>query len=146
MLLSCKTWTLKKKRVSVRLVHADLVALPFFLFLFFFFLIFKYSLFAGMTTKFNQGMYARMRAKKNEPLSNLGTKGMQVMEKGIPVTTTTPSIPAVESARTASLATSIKKIPSQRSKRQRTRDKQKEKVDSQSSSVWDDAGVAQARA
>ena len=76
-----------------------------------------------MTTKFNQGMYARMRAKKNEPLSNRGTKGVRVMEKGILITTATPSTPVVESARTASLATSIEEIPPQWSKRQRTGDK-----------------------
>ena len=39
------------------------------LFLFFFFSNKCFS-FAEMTTKFNQGMYAKMRAKKNEPLSN----------------------------------------------------------------------------
>ena len=69
-----------------------------------------------MTTKFNQGMYSRMRAKKNESLSNLGTKGVRVMEKGIPVTIATPSTPAVKSARTASPATSIEEIPPQQSK------------------------------
>ena len=37
-------------------------------FLFFFLKCFS---FAEMTTKFNQEMYAKMRAKKNEPLSNL---------------------------------------------------------------------------
>ena len=98
-----------------------------------------------MTTKFNQGMYARMRAKKNDPLSNLGTKGVRVMENGILVTTATPSTPAVKSMRTTSPATSIEKIPPQRNKRQRTGDKQKEKVNSWSSNIWDDVEV-QARA
>jgi len=64
-----------------------------------------------MTTKFNQGMYARMRVKKNEPLSNLGTRGVRVMEKGIPITTATPSTPTIISVRTASPATSIEEIP-----------------------------------
>ena len=96
--------------------------------LLFFFSFFKCFPFAGMTTKFNQGMYAQMRAKKNEPLSNLGTKGVRVMEKGIPVTTATPSILAVELVRTASPTTSIEEVPPQRSKRQRIEDKQKKKV------------------
>ena len=108
LLLSYETWILKKKRVNVG------SSIFFFL---------KCSPFVGMTTKFNQGMYARMRAKKNEPLSNRGTKGVRVMEKGILITTATPSTPVVESARTASLATSIEEIPPQWSKRQRTGDK-----------------------
>ena len=44
-----------------------------------------------MMTKFNQGMYARMRAKKNEPLYNLGAKAVRVVEKGVSVTPATPS-------------------------------------------------------
>ena len=41
---------------------------------------------AEMTTKFNQEMYARMKAKKNEPLSSLGKKVVQVVEKGTSIT------------------------------------------------------------
>ena len=81
-----------------------------------------------MTTKFNQSMYFRMRAKKNEPLSSLGAKTVWVMEKGGPVTTATPSTPSTEAVRMASPETSVEEINPQ-SKRQRTRDKQKEKVD-----------------
>ena len=44
-----------------------------------------------MTTKFNQGMYARIRAKKNEPLYNLGAKAVQVVKKGVFVTPATPN-------------------------------------------------------
>ena len=69
-----------------------------------------------MTTKFNQSMYARMRAKKNEPLSSLGAKTVWVMEKGGPVTTATPSTPDTETVRTASPNTSVKEI-NPRSKR-----------------------------
>ena len=39
-----------------------------------------------MTTKFNQGMYAQIRPKKNKPLSNLGTKNVKVTDKGASVT------------------------------------------------------------
>ena len=98
-----------------------------------------------MTTKFNQSMYARMRAKKNEPLSSLGAKTVRVTEKGSPVTTATPSIPSTKAVRMASPETSVEEI-NPRSKRQRTGDKQNEKVDSRSSSVWDDTGVALSRA
>ena len=42
---------------------------------FFFFFLSKSFSFVEMTTKFNQDMYAKMRVKKNEPLSNLEEKG-----------------------------------------------------------------------
>ena len=35
-----------------------------------------------MTTKFNKDMYARMRGKKDEPLSALGTKSVRITDKG----------------------------------------------------------------
>ena len=70
-----------------------------------------------MTTKFNQGMYARMRAKNNEPLSNLRARVVRVMEKGTSVTTATPSTPGIESGRIASLATLVEEIPPQQNKR-----------------------------
>ena len=57
--------------------------------------------------KFNQGMYAKMRAKKKEPFSNLGKRVVHVVEKGVSVTPTTPII---ETTRTASLATSVEEI------------------------------------
>ena len=52
-------------------------------------------------------MYAKMRAKKNEPLSNLGKMVVHVVEKGTPVTLVT-SVPEV--ARIASLATLMEEI------------------------------------
>ena len=63
-----------------------------------------------MTTKFNQSMYAWMRAKKNEPLSSLRAKIVRVMEKGDPVTITTPSTPGTEAVRMASLDSSTEGI------------------------------------
>ena len=75
-----------------------------------------------------------MSCKKNEPLSNLGAKTVRVMEKGGPITTATPSIPSTEMVRKASSATSVEEVTPQWSKRQQTRDKQKEKVDSRPSS------------
>ncbi|KAK9991956.1 hypothetical protein SO802_026941 [Lithocarpus litseifolius] len=98
-----------------------------------------------MTTKFNQSIYAQIRVKKNEPLSNLRAKTVRVTEKGSPVVATTPLTPGTESVRMASADISIKEI-TLRSKRQRVGDKQKEKVDSGPSSVWDDVGIALSRA
>ena len=76
-----------------------------------------------MTTKFNQGMYAWMRAKKNEPLSNLRARVVRVMEKGTPITTVTPSTPGTESGSIASPTTLVEEIPPQQNKRQRIEDK-----------------------
>ena len=87
-----------------------------------------------------------MRAKKNEPLSNLRARAVRVMEKGTSITTATPSTPGTESGRIASSATLVEEIPPQQNKRQRIEDKQKENVDSRSFSVWDNAWVALARA
>ena len=52
-----------------------------------------------MTTKFNQEMYARMKAKKNKPLSSLGKKVVWVVEKG---TSITPITSVLEVTRMAS--------------------------------------------
>ena len=93
-------------------------------------------------TKFNQGMYAKMRAKKNKPISNLGKKRLHVVEKGASVA---PPAPVIEPTRTASPATSVEEItPLQ--KKQRVDDKGKDKADSHSSSVFDDASLALVRA
>ena len=54
---------------------------------------------AEMTTKFNQEMYARMKAKKNKPLSSLGQKVVWVVEKG---TSITPITSVLEVTRMAS--------------------------------------------
>ena len=60
-----------------------------------------------MTAKFNQGMYVKLRAKKNEPLSNLGKRTVCVVEKGVSITLATP---VIETTRIASLATSVEEI------------------------------------
>ena len=82
-----------------------------------------------------------MRSKKDEPLSNIGKKGMRVTGKGssiTPVASVTPIVSGVEIVRTASLATSIEEIPTPLSKRPPILGKEKEKVDSCSSTIWDD--------
>ena len=85
-----------------------------------------------MTTKFNQGMYAKMRGKKNEPLSSIGKRTVQVVEKGISVT---PPVTVAEPLRTASPATSIKEI-NPIWKRPWVEDKENDKADSLLSSVF----------
>ena len=91
-----------------------------------------------MTTKFNQGMYAKMRGKKNEPLSSIGKRTVRVMEKGVFVT---PSTPIIKPTRTASSATLEEEITPLR-KRPRVENKGKDKADYRSSFVFYDAGLA----
>ena len=87
--------------------------------------------FAKMTTKFNRGMYAKMRAKKNEPLSNLRKRVVRVIEKGTPITSVA-SIPGA--TRAASLATLVEEI-TPRLKKQQVANKGKKKANSRSSRV-----------
>ena len=76
-----------------------------------------------MTTKFNQEMYTKMKAKKNEPLSNLRKRVVRIVEKGTPVTQVT-FVPEV--TRTASPATSVEEI-TPHPKKQCVANKRKEK-------------------
>ena len=91
-----------------------------------------------MTTKFNKDMYAKMRSKKDEPLSSIGKKGVRVTGKGpsvTPVTSATPIVSAVKIVRTASPATSVEEIPTPSSKRLCTSGKEREKANSHLSTV-----------
>ena len=100
-----------------------------------------------MTTKFNKDKYAKMRSKKDEPLSNFGKRIVRVTGKGPSVTPSalvSPSVLSIETTRTTSPATSVEEIPISISKRSHLIDK--EKVDSHSSSVWDDAKLVVERA
>ena len=47
-----------------------------------------------MTTKFNKDMYAKMRSKKDKPLSSIGKKGVRVMGKGPSVTPIASALPS----------------------------------------------------
>ena len=101
-----------------------------------------------MTTKFNKDMYAKMRAKKDEPLASIGKKVIRVTGKGpsaVASVDATPIVPGVEGARVASPATSVEEIPTPSSKRPRlsAKDKEKERM---GSSIFDDEGVAVERA
>ena len=101
-----------------------------------------------MTTKFNKDMYAKMRSKKDEPLSSIGKKGVHVTRKGPFVTavaSATPIVSNVETARMVSPTTSVEEIPTP-SKRPHLTVKEKEKADSRSSTVWDDKGLVVERA
>ena len=98
-----------------------------------------------MTTKFNKDMYAKMRSKKDEPLSNLGKKVVRVTGKGplvTPVTSSTPIVSAVETVRTASPATSVEEIPTPSSKRLQVSGKEREKADSHPFTVRSNGGLA----
>ena len=98
-----------------------------------------------MTTKFNKDMYAKMRSKKDEPLSSIGKKGVCVMGKGpsvTPVTFVTPIIFTVETVRAASPAPSVEEISTPSSKRLCTSGREREKADSHSSTMWSDRGLA----
>ena len=102
-----------------------------------------------MITKFNKDMYAKMRAKKDEPLSNIGKKTVRVTGKGpsvVPVASVTPVVFGVEMTRTASPSTSVEELPTPVSKRLRLSDREKEKVDPRSSTIWSDERLAMDRA
>ena len=92
--------------------------------------------FAGMKTKFNQG------SKKNELLSSIRNRIVRVVEKGVSIT---PPAFVTEPSRTASSSTLVKEItPLQ--KKPHVDDKGKDKADSCSSTVFNNAGLALARA
>ena len=95
-----------------------------------------------MSTKFNKDMYAKMRSKKDELLSNLGKRIVCVIEKGPPATPgalVALTVTGTEVTRIASPATSVEEILTPTSKKPRLEGKGKEKADSRASSIWDDA-------
>ena len=98
-----------------------------------------------MTTKFNKDMYAKIKGKKNEPLSNIGQKTLRITnkekEKEKEVAERGSSTLTLDEGWTASPAISIEEVLAP--KRWKMGDKGKEKV---GSSVWADAGVAMALA
>ena len=82
----------------------------------------KCLLLVEMTTKFNKDMYARMRGKKDEPLSALGTKSVRITDRGVTILATLPSSPSFAPARGASLTPSVEEVPP-RNKRLRAGEK-----------------------
>ena len=102
-----------------------------------------------MMTKFNKDMYAKMRAKKDEPLSNIGKKMVRITGRGspaVPVTLITLVVSGAETMRMASPSTSIEELPTPALKRPRLSSKDKEKVDSRTSTIWSDERLAVDRA
>ena len=95
--------------------------------------------FAGMTAKFNQKLYAKLRAKKNEPLSSLAQKQPQA---GKEVVETTASTPVASDPNAASLATFVEEIIP-RPKRACGSNKGKSKVES---NIQDNAATTMGRA
>ena len=101
-----------------------------------------------MTTKFNKDMYAKMRAKKEEPLSNIGKKITRVTRSPsiVPVASITPIVSGVETTRIASPSTLVEELPTPVSKRPHFFDRENEKADLRSSIVWSDERLAVDRA
>ena len=102
-----------------------------------------------MTTKFNKDMYAKMRTKKDEPLSNIGKKMVHITRRGSPAvaaTSITPVASGAKTTRTASPSTSIEELPTPASKQPRLSSKEKEKVDPRTSTIWSDERLAVDRA
>ena len=98
-----------------------------------------------MTTNFNKDMYVRIRNKKDEPMSALGTKSVRITDRGAPILAALPSSPTFVPARVASPTLSVEEL-TPHNKRLRVGEKQKEKVDFRPSSIWDNTGVLVARA
>ena len=143
--MSYATLRLREKKVSVDLISTW----SFHLFLFFPFFFNKCFLLAEMTTKFNKDMYVKMRSKKDESLSNIVKKTVRVTGKGpfsAPFVSITPIVFVAEMVRTASPTTSVEELPTPVSKRLRLSSKEKEKVDSRSSTIWDDETLAMDKA
>ena len=82
-----------------------------------------------MTTKFNQEFYARIKAKKNEPLSSIGQRSLRFVEneKEKEATEKSLSTPALDEGRVASSALSVEEI-TPHAKKHKTGDKGKEKL------------------
>ena len=125
------TSVLKERKVSIVIVSVDSSHVHFG------FSVKCFSL-TEMMTKFNKDMYVKMRSKKDEPLSNIGKKVVRVTGKGPSVTplgSVTPIVSVTETTRMASPATLKEEIPTSGSKRPRVSGKEKEKVDSRSSTI-----------
>ena len=123
------------------------VLIPLYTLVFFFF--YKCFPLVGITTKFNKDMYAKMRLKKDESLSNLGKRTVRITGKGpsaTPSALVAPTVTGTKVTRTGSPATYVEEIPTPTSKRSRLEGKGKEKADSRASSIWDDAELVVERA
>ena len=107
------------------------------LFFFFFFIFLSVSLLFFCRDKDKIQSRARIRAKKNEPLSTHGKRVVYVMDQG---SLAAPAATVIRPTRVASSVTSVEEITPLR-KKVREVDKGKEKASLRSSSVWDDADL-----
>ena len=82
----------------------------------------KCSLLAEMTMKFNKDMYARMRNKKDEPLSVIGTKSIRITDRGASILAALLSSPTSVPEGVASPTPSVEEL-TPRNKRLRVGDK-----------------------
>ena len=102
----------------------------------------NFSLGAEMTSKFNKEMYAKIKGKKNEPLSAIGQRVLRITDKEKEKETvervSSPPTPNLDEGQLASPDVSIEEVVRPLKKR-KTGAKGKEKV---SFSVWEDIGVA----
>ena len=64
----------EKKSLLMLLLSVSFSLFCFVLFFFLFLFFFNKCFAAGMTTKFNQGMYVKMKGKKNKALSSIGKR------------------------------------------------------------------------
>ena len=90
-----------------------------------------------------------MRAKKDEPLSNIGKKTVRITGKGpsaVPATFVTPIVSSAETTRTTSPSTSVEVLPTPVSKRPCLSEREKEKADPRLSTIWSDERLAVDRA
>ena len=88
-----------------------------------------------MKTKFNKDIYAKVKGKKNEPLSNIGQRRLKIVDKEKEKEKEKESIergsstPTLDEGRVASPALSIEEVVPP-TKRWKAGDKGKEKIDS----------------
>ena len=101
---------------------------------------------AEMMTKFNKDMYAKIKGKKNEPLSSIGQRRLKIVDKEKENEKETvergSSTPTLDEGRATSPTLSIEEVVLL-AKRRKTGDKGKEKL---GSNVWDNVGAAMAKA
>ena len=97
-----------------------------------------------MTSKFNKDMYAKIKGKKNDPLSSIGQKTLRITnkEKKKETAKRSSSTPTLNEGWTASPAISIEEVPPP-PKRWKIGYKGKEKM---GFSVWTGAEAAMAKA
>ena len=81
-------------------------------------------------SKFNKDMYAKIKGKKNEPLSSIGQKTLSITdkEKEKEIVERGSSTSTLDEGRVASLAVSIEEVPAP--KRRKMGYKSKEKIGS----------------